>query len=75
MHKINIDNLTLKEINLLQSILNSEIEVCNNILEELKKSKIKTEEELYFKKKKLKLTRIRGKLRIALVRYQRSMPV
>lgn len=75
MSKINVDNLTLKEIHLLQFILDSEIEVCNNILEELKKSKIKTEEELHFKKKKLKLTRIRGKLKIALVKSQKSMPV
>ena len=69
--KINLNNLSVDDILSLQNAVNSEIRYCTRVIKELDS---KNKAIVSFKKKKLKLARLRVKLNVALNKYMENLP-
>ena len=69
--KINLNNLSVDDILSLRNAVNSEIRYCSRVINELDS---KNKAIASFKKKKLKLARLRVKLNVALNKYMENLP-
>lgn len=68
--KINLNNLSVDDIINLRRAINFEIKYCSRVISELDS---KNKAVAHFKKKKLKLARLRVKLNVAFNKYRESI--